>query len=329
MSMKRTIVECPKCYRKSRVPYDRGDLEVKCGHCSYVWEWDSLDALKDNLSKEDIRKIIEEKVSAIKNYTPRVAIFGVTGVGKSSLCNALFGQEIAKISDVAAGTRAPQEIKLTTGSGKEGITLIDVPGLGETEERDKEYLKLYESLVINGNIDLILWIIKADDRAYAISQNAYNRILKPNLKNCPVLFVINQVDKIEPLFDWDQNKNVPGPKKQANINLKVDEVSKAFNVSKRKIVTTSAMAKYNLSTVMEAIVDILPNEKKFSAYREAKEEVVTEAIAEKAETGVWAAIKEGVGAAYEVVREVVVEVAAETLARAGRKLFSSIRGLFR
>lgn len=79
--------------------------------------------------KKEIVEAIKAEISRIRNYTPKVAVFGDTGVGKSSLCNALFGKEIAEISDVEACTRKPQEI-LLSGSDA-GITLIDVPGIGE------------------------------------------------------------------------------------------------------------------------------------------------------------------------------------------------------
>ena len=57
--------------------------------------------------KEKILREIKAEISRIRNYSPKVAIFGDTGVGKSSLCNALFGKDIAEISDVEACTRSP------------------------------------------------------------------------------------------------------------------------------------------------------------------------------------------------------------------------------
>ena len=41
-------------------------------------------------------------IVGVRTYVPKIGVFGVTGVGKSSLCNALFGSDVAVISDVVA-----------------------------------------------------------------------------------------------------------------------------------------------------------------------------------------------------------------------------------
>ncbi|EEN2099760.1 hypothetical protein G5H88_005320, partial [Salmonella enterica subsp. enterica serovar Florida] len=78
--------------------------------------------------KERIRQAIEKKIKEVKGYTPRIGIFGSTGTGKSSLCNALFGREIAKVSHVAACTREIQEIHIESENSQgEGLVIIDFP----------------------------------------------------------------------------------------------------------------------------------------------------------------------------------------------------------
>jgi predicted GTPase len=49
-----------------------------------------------NISDAESDALIETittKINQIRNYTPKIAVFGNSGVGKSSLCNALFGKE--------------------------------------------------------------------------------------------------------------------------------------------------------------------------------------------------------------------------------------------
>ncbi|WP_104403448.1 GTPase family protein [Vibrio penaeicida] len=262
---------------------------------------------------------IKEKVKGIRNYRPKVGIFGVTGVGKSSLCNALFGKDIAPISDVAACTREPKEVLI--GDEKTGITIVDVPGVGETPERDEEYFALYKSLV--SELDLVIWAIKSDDRAYSVALKAYNEILLPAQEKCPTIFVVTQVDKIEPLFDWDMSTNQPGSQKAANIDKKIIEVSTAFDVSAQNIAVVSANQKYNLIELMDKVVEVLPNEKKFAFTREANEEYVSQDAALEAERGILDYIKDFCGDAYDAVKDNVIDVVVETATKAAKSVIKN------
>ena len=153
----------------------------------------------DELEKKGViispeqKKIIEERFTTSLQYEPVIAFLGKTGVGKSSLCNALFGEQICEISDIKACTRDTKKIVLDLG-GK-GLTLMDVPGVGESNERDKEYAELYANLL--PELDLVLWVLKADDRAYSSDEKFYNDIVKPHIhQGKPFYFVLNQVDKV-------------------------------------------------------------------------------------------------------------------------------------
>ena len=289
---------------------------------------DNFPAIPQGNSRNDyaeLRRKIAEKIKELRNYTPRVGVFGVTGVGKSSLCNALFGQPVAKISDIAACTREPQEIFIGNSSGQGGIRLIDVPGVGETGARDEEYFALYKSLV--PELDLVIWVIKGDDRAYSIPEKVYKEILEPQKERCPVLFVINQVDKINPLFDWDRDNHIPGKEQEKNIQLKILEIVKTFDVLPSRIQTASAEEKYNLTAVMDAIVDIVPKEKKFAFTREAIESVVTEKAAKAGEKGIWDTVKEMAGKAWDSVKDFATDVMITTATKYVKKITSWLGSL--
>lgn len=218
---------------------------------------------------ESQRKRINSRLSEVLNYEPTVGIFGKTGSGKSSLCNALFGKDICKISDVEACTREKQEILLNMDGN--GIKLWDVPGIGENEERDKEYAKLYEKLI--PQMDLVLWIVKADDRALASDEKFYKNIVKKYVdEGKPFFIVLNQIDKVEPFRKWDEEGHRPGIEQFQNIHRKINDVARAFDVAPSKVIPISANEKYNLTVLVDEFVRALPNEKKVSFFNAVTEE---------------------------------------------------------
>jgi len=240
----------------------------------------------DNISGIDFndeqKQRIREKLTSVLSYEPRIGILGKTSVGKSSLCNALFGQEICEISDIEACTRDVQEILLDIG-GK-GLKLMDVPGIGESSKRDKEYGNLYKKLL--PELDLVLWVLRADDRSFTLDETFYNNIVKPHIsKGTPFFFVINQVDKIEPYREWDDVNHEPGYHQQENIERKISSVSEYFSIDKSKIIPVSANEKWNLSVLIDEIVQALPRDKKISFFSRIPEEnrsETSESVVQKA-----------------------------------------------
>ncbi|MGN9136291.1 GTPase family protein [Clostridium sp. HCP1S3_B4] len=228
------------------------------------------------VSKEQ-REQINNRLSNILNYEPKIGVFGKTGVGKSSLCNALFGQEICSISDVEACTRDAQEVMLNLDGN--GIKLVDVPGVGESSERDEEYGKLYSKLL--PELDLVLWLIKSDDRALASDENFYKNVVKPHIdEGKPFFFVLNQVDKIEPFREWDEEKHEPGPKQFQNIDKKVKDVANFFDVASSSVIPVSANERYNLTELVDRFVRALPKEKKITVFKAVNKEFQSKATGE-------------------------------------------------
>lgn len=255
--------------------------------------YDELERRGFPLTQEQ-RTRIEEKINQVLSYEPRIGIFGKTGVGKSSLCNALFGQDVCPVSDVEACTRNTQEVLLNMG--KKGIKLIDVPGAGESMERDAEYAALYSKLL--PELDLVLWLIKADDRALSSDENFYQNVVKPHIEqNKPFFFVLNQVDKIEPFREWDIAKHEPGVRQFSNIYAKIDDVAKRFNVPSSKIIAVSAEEKYNLVKLVDEIVFALPKDKKITVFGQVDQEFHSSSASEH--------VKQSF---LEVVGDVIVEV---------------------
>ena len=95
--------------------------------------------------------------NAIKNGVP-VAIVGATNTGKSTLLNALLGEERAIVSDIAGTTR--DTIEETLNLGGVMFRFIDTAGIRETDELvekigiERTFKKLNEASIILGMTDL-------------------------------------------------------------------------------------------------------------------------------------------------------------------------------
>jgi [FeFe] hydrogenase H-cluster maturation GTPase HydF len=94
-----------------------------------------------------------------REIRPHIGIFGHTNVGKSSFINAITGQDISLVSDLAGTTTDPVDKSVElTGLGP--VVLVDTAGLGDTSalgearaSRTRKVLKIIDAaiLLIAGN----------------------------------------------------------------------------------------------------------------------------------------------------------------------------------
>ncbi len=138
------------------------------------------------------------------------------------------------------------------------LTFVDLPGVGESLERDKEYHQLYRNLL--PELDLIIWVLKADDRAWSSDEQCY-RFLTEQCGYQPehFLFVLNQADKIEPCRQWDELCHQPSPEQSANLELKQKAVVTTFKPH-HPVMTVSAVGNYQLTELAEQLIQALPAE---------------------------------------------------------------------
>lgn len=117
-----------------------------------------LDSLLDKITSHVTRLIDSFRLgNAIKNGVP-VAIAGATNTGKSTLLNALLGEDRAIVSDVHGTTRDTIEEPLNI----DGVLFrfIDTAGLRETDEEvekigiERTFRKISEASIVLGMIDL-------------------------------------------------------------------------------------------------------------------------------------------------------------------------------
>jgi predicted GTPase len=187
-------------------------------------------------------------------------------------------------------TRDPQEVFVSMGN--KGIKLVDVPGVGESSERDMEYGKLYAKLL--PELDLVLWVLKADDRAFSSDENFYKKLVKPHMEQGkPFLIALNQVDKVEPFREWSTEVNRPGPVQSKNIQDKRVAVARYFDLPLNQILPIAANEKYGLMELVDSMVHVLPPEKRITVIKNIDPTVVSDDAWEEANAGFWAAVLGG------------------------------------
>lgn len=187
------------------------------------------------------------------NDTPKgerlhIALFGKRNAGKSSVINAITGQDLSIVSDVKGTTTDPvykaMEI-LPIGP----VMLIDTPGLDDEGNLGK--LRIEKAKAVLQKTDLALIIIdsttsqgtKEDENGILLEEKKILGMIKE--KGIPFIIVCNKVDLL------GQEKAV--------LEFE-EEVQKQMGIKKEDIHSVSAATKQGISELKEAIGASVPAE---------------------------------------------------------------------
>lgn len=236
---------------------------------------------------EWVTERLMQQIRQISEYRPVIGIMGKTGSGKSSLCNALFAGGVSPVSDVAACTREPLNLHLQLG--ERAMTIVDLPGVGESSARDAEYAALYREQL--PRLDLVLWLIKADDRALAVDELFYRQVIGEAYRH-KVLFVISQSDKAEPTSGGGQLSM----EQKQNISRKICLLHELFQPV-HPVCAVSVRLQWGLRVMAERMIKCLPREASSPVVAQLQSPFRTAAAQEKARDD----FGETVGAALDTV----------------------------
>ncbi|MEM9214304.1 MAG: GTP-binding protein [Cyanobacteria bacterium P01_F01_bin.150] len=112
----------------------------------------------------------------------QIAVFGLVGRGKSSLLNALIGQEIFETGPLHGVTKTIAKSQWTIN----GVELVDTPGIDEVDGESRSHL----AHQVAKQADLILFVVAGD---MTTVEHEALRELRQFSK--PILLVFNKVDQ--------------------------------------------------------------------------------------------------------------------------------------
>lgn len=235
----------------------------------------SLSRLPGVLSDELVERLLQ-----CVHYEPVIGIMGKSGAGKSSLCNTLFRFPPANVDAVKGCTRRAQQYK--TSDGLHALNIIDFPGIGETPTLDKMYARLYQHWL--NKLDLIVWVLKADDRAWNDDIRCYRQLVSQGANPAHFLFVLSQADKIEPCREWDTATHQPSLRQQQNLQEKVTLVNTIFSPV-HPVSAVSASEGFNIPRWVETLIAVLPDKASSAVTRQLEPEYRTEKVTTMAQEG--------------------------------------------
>jgi len=129
-----------------------------------------------------------------QNSNPHIGIFGRRNVGKSALINALTGQEVAIVSDIAGTTTDPVK-KAMEISGIGAVVLIDTAGIDDENELGKKRVEKTENVL--KQIDLAILVITN----YLFDDLEKNIVEHLSRFDTPYVVVNNKSD----ISEWAEN----------------------------------------------------------------------------------------------------------------------------
>ncbi|MEG1499919.1 MAG: tRNA uridine-5-carboxymethylaminomethyl(34) synthesis GTPase MnmE, partial [Clostridia bacterium] len=194
-------------------------IEVALDYPEHVIEYETMKRVKSKVSdvKEEIAEVLKGAESGkYIAYGINVAIVGRPNVGKSSLLNALIGQERAIVTNIEGTTR--DTIKETVSHKGIKINFIDTAGLRKSED-EIEKIGIERSKKQFDEADLILFVL---DFSSKISEEELEYIKL--LKNKNYLIIINKSDKKQQLMlNFDEYLLISALKKE-NVELIKDKI---------------------------------------------------------------------------------------------------------
>ena len=190
--------------------------------------------------------------------TLKVIFIGQTGYGKSSLINKLIKKDVFETSDYQSCTKVLQAANFFLHHKKKHenlayhLSFVDLPGIGENDKADEQYLKWYKDYIEEAAT--IIYLFRADKRDHSQDEFFFNNVFNKS-KASRLICVISQADKIEPL----SREMELSPTQKENLEKKKNDIkSKSFlQFGEFELIYVSAHLNINVLELEDKIIDKL------------------------------------------------------------------------
>ena len=162
-----------------------------------------------------------------------VNIIGNPNVGKSTLLNSMIGQDISIITNKAQTTR--HRIKGILSDKNYQIVFSDTPGIIKPAYKLQESMMQYVKSAFQ-DADVILYVIEIGEHGLK-DEEIFEKIKKLKI---PLIILLNKIDLVS----------------QDKVLLEIENWKRKF--SKAIVLPISALNKFNINEIIDAIVEVLP-----------------------------------------------------------------------
>jgi predicted GTPase len=191
---------------------------------------------------------------------------GATGSGKSSTINAIFSKNVAKV-----GVNVDPETQYIDHYQIGNLTLWDSPGLGDNPDKDRSYANAIAKLLTDKGddgeylIDAVVVVLDASSRDMGTTYEMINNLIRPYLGDDKrITIALNKCDAAMSGRHWDGN--MPDATLINFLDDKCRSVSDRLNEAtgiNSSPMFYSSMYNYNISRLLLAIVNSVPDEKRY------------------------------------------------------------------
>ncbi|NEP43366.1 MAG: protein kinase, partial [Okeania sp. SIO2H7] len=219
--------------------------------------------------------------------TPKIALYGRSGSGKSSVLNAILGKRVAEVGVAGPVTARPQSYSYEKNDWK--LTFVDTRGVGDSVD-DAAISEAIE-YIVQEKVDIFLFVIPAGEHSYIAKDAQFLMLLKEehykaHKVELPIILVINKIDEIAHPYEWNPNppynlnweseellKEPNSPREAKELNI-IDAIKHKLNeyqnITYQSVVPVCAYwdkmidMRYNIEVLIERIYDNIPESAQIS-----------------------------------------------------------------